>query len=170
MISASQSARVIEFPCIPWKLDDGGIHPEKGSWTLTPQSLRELRPEIEALLCCPNCSAVMPFAKLPTDDIDRKHQTGVLTRRDLQCKCGLLFTAKLLDWDKRRLYCVAYETFRGLEIVPHKEYLHAETDVQARYFFEQGHVRERYNIVGIAPVVGYFADEKDRDAKRLMVD
>jgi hypothetical protein len=166
----TESARVVEMPCIPWLIDESGIRPEKGTWTLTPASLQALRPDIQALLSCPNCAAVLPFSQLESDDVDRLHQTGTLTRKDLKCKCGFLFTAKLLEWDKRRLYCVVYEVTDGKSVRLKKEYLHAESRVDAIFAFEQGHMDHPYRLVDAAPVFGYFVNEKDKDRDNLMVD
>lgn len=168
----TETTRVVEMPCVPWLIDESGIHPEKGTWTLTPLSLQTLRPDIHALLACPHCAAVLAFKLLESDDIDREHQTGTLTRKDLKCQCGFLFTAKLLEWDKRRLYCVVYEVPDYTKNVARmkKEYLHAESREQAIWMFLQGHLDRPYRLVDAAPVFGYFANEKDKDRKNLSVD
>lgn len=166
----TETTRVIEFPCVPWLIDEAGIQPLQGTWTIVPISLHAVRPDIQALIACPHCSSVMPFKAVDTDDIDREHQTGVLTRYDMRCKCGLLFTAKLQEWDKRRLYCVIYETegLRGTKI--HKEYMHAESRESAIWNFAQGHLDHVYKLVDAAPVFGYFGDMKDKDRKEISVD
>jgi hypothetical protein len=170
----TEVTRTVEMPCIPWPIDESGIHPEKGTWTLTPASLQTLRPDIQALLSCPHCAAILPFSQVKTDNVDRQHHTGTLIRNDLRCKCGFLFTAKLLEWDKRRLYCIVYEILDpnrmhvGETVNTRKEYMHAESRAQAIWLFSQGHMRESYQIVEAGAVFGYFAE--DKDGKVLKVD
>jgi hypothetical protein len=164
----TETARTVEMACVPWEMDEGRIKPVQGTWTLTPASLQTLRPDIQALLSCPHCASILPFAQLETDDIDREHQTGVLTRKDLRCRCGFLFTAKLLEWDKRRLYCVVYEVTDGQNVRMKKEYMHAESRGQALWFFSQSHLSHPYRIIDAAPVFGYFVE--DKEGKNLKVD
>lgn len=173
--SITETIRVCEMPCVPWAIDEAAILPQKGTWTIPPPALQTLRPDVQALLSCPNCGAVMPFKARAGDDIDRQHQTGVLTREAVTCVCGLVFTAKLLDWDRRRLYCVIYTrgaVGQGLSPNLEKEYLHAESREQAIWLFSQGHLDHAYHLVDAAPVFGYFAKDTpdNRDAAELSVD
>jgi hypothetical protein len=74
----------------------------------------------------------------------------------------------LKDWDKRRLYCAAYETRDGDTLKPHKEYLHATDDKEAlKFFWAQHKLSEVTNLVGIAPVVGFFTQSEKTD--RILV-
>lgn len=167
----TETTREIEFLCVPWLMENGKIRPERGTWTLPPAELKQLREKVHGILACPNCDAVMMLAPLPTDEINKEHQTGTLIRKDVRCKCGLLYTAKLIDWDKRRLYCVVFEVPRGKGTRMMKEYLHAESREQAIYTFSQGHLDHPYKLVDAAPVFGYFVDEKkDKEGNSLTVD
>jgi len=151
------------FKCEPWLLENGNpdrMRPVPGTWTLAPANLRERG--VHGVLCCPNCNQ----CALIRADMG-KLENGTCTLKGFSCaKCGFLCDARLQDWDKRKLFCVAYETSEirdgKLIVHPHKEHLHAVSEAEARFFFEQSHLNIRYNIVGVAVVLGFFQrSEKD---------
>ncbi len=91
---------------------------------------------------------------------------GARIIKRFQCvKCKHFAHLRLQDWDKRKLFCIAYETFidkdRERIAVLNKEYTHAETREQAMYFFEQSHLDIEYRLIDVGRVIGYFGTEKD---------
>jgi len=86
---------------------------------------------------------------------------SLLLRRLLCAKCGFCSCAVLLDWDKRRLFCAAFETNvlgRPDTIVANKEYYHAVDVDDATAQFYNGHPPSDcvIRLVGVAPVIGFF--------------
>jgi hypothetical protein len=83
-------------------------------------------------------------------------------------QCNFTCKVVLVDWDKRKLYCAAYETYPddSTKIITHKEYLHAESDQDAKIQFWNGRLtseKARINLIGIAPVIGFFVmDDQGR--------
>jgi hypothetical protein len=78
-----------------------------------------------------------------------------------RCECGYHARATLLNWNTRKLYCAAFETKDSEgETVPNKEYMHAESEEEAKTNFWASHSPLSVHLVGIAPVVGYYALDK----------
>lgn len=164
----------IEFACIPWRtrMTDQGlqIQPERGTWTLMP-SEHPMAKDAKGILSCPNCArmyVLLPDMGEPsTNPKDR-------TLSSIRCNCGLIARAILRDWNKRILYCAAFET-RDSDgnLTPNKEYMHAESEQDAKTQFWASHPPSNppsnfwINLIGIAPVVGYFA--LDKQEKKLTV-
>jgi hypothetical protein len=80
-----------------------------------------------------------------------------------RCECGLTAKVVLKNWDTRKLYCAAFETLDSrCRVIANKEYMHAESEEEAKRNFWAAHPQtDRYiKLVGIAPVIGYFATDK----------
>lgn len=175
-MTVTQQAQMIEFPCEEWvaaRTPEGelvGIDPVPGTWTLIGGEDRrrffEKGLDVKALFACPNCKQVgyIPEGFNPPVELG---DTKPLP--ELHCrKCKFVCRVVLKNWDKRRLYCAAYETRDGDTLKPHKEYLHAVDEAEAKRFFWAAHkVTEVSNLVGIAPVVGFFTQSEKTD--RLLV-
>jgi hypothetical protein len=177
-MTVTQETRTIEFPCEEWiaqRTLEGelvGIKPVAGSWTLVGGDDRrrfaERGLDVKAMFACPRCEQVgfIPESFNPTTVLG---DSEVLP--ELRCrKCHFGCRAVLKDWDKRKLYCAAFETRDGDSLKPHKEYLHAVDLEEATRFFWAQHPRlgEVSNLVGIAPVVGFFA-KSEKDDRTLVV-
>jgi len=188
-----QNVETIEFPYEEWAAarnrDTGelvGLDPIPGTWTLIGGEDRRRFAEkgmnVKAMFTCPRCNqiGVIPEGfKPPVELGDTKPLPELHCRK---CKFGCRIVLK--NWDKRKLYCVAYETKKGDTLEAHKEYLHAEDEVEAVKFFWAQHggqvrvatgneqldriVRDGTitNVVGVAPVVGFFANPKN---ERMLV-
>lgn len=175
-MSAAQETPVLEFACEEWaatRKPNGeliSVHPIPGTWTLIGGEDRrrfyEKGMNVKALFACPRCKKIGIIGEgfnPPTELGDTKPLPELHCS---QCQFGCRIVLK--DWDKRRLYCAAYETRDGDTLMPHKEYLHAENDAEAKkYFWAQHTVAEVTNLVGIAPVIGFFA--KSKDERKLIV-
>ena len=176
-----QTVETVTFPCEEWPAtrnrDTGelvGLRPLPGTWTLISGEDRRRFAKrgmsLKALFACPRCSQIgfIPEGfKPPTALGDTVELPEMHCRR---CKFGC--RAILKDWDKRKLYCVAFETRgkgneKGETIESHKENHHAEYELEAKVFFWAQHGAEVTHVVGIAPVVGFFA--KDKAERKLIV-
>jgi len=174
--SVLQSVQTVEFPCDEWlatRTPQGemvGIRPIPGTWTLISaedsQRFAERGLDVKAFFACPNCAQV-GFISSTFNPPKELGDTKPLS--ELHCQqCKFVFRVILKDWDKRKLYCICYETLQNDTIKPHKEYLHAENEAEARKFFWAQHtVLEVANIVGIAPVIGFFMPNPKDD--RILV-
>lgn len=164
----------VEFPLTPWRIEgelDEKIWPVPGTWTLAPS--RFITQGIKALISCPRCK----LAGLIPGNVGTV-TNGVNDLQGYSCQqCGFLCHARLLGWDTRKLYCIAYEII-GADNIPklEKEYTHAETRNEAfQYFVETGKARAvaakvRFRVVEVGEVIGYFGKESDKDQKVLTVD
>jgi len=153
----------VRFPCIAWEVQGESIHPVKGTWTLPPSHLRHVfarlgvEEKIRGIVGCPNCKA----ASLITTDIvteNKIEHTAVMPL--LRCSgCVFACEATFEEWDQRKLYCVIYNTPER-QI---KEYFHGTSQADVAEQFWNGHILDRsiVNVVGIAPVIGYFVDDKE---------
>ncbi|VVB55239.1 Uncharacterised protein [uncultured archaeon] len=177
MTSVAQAkSETIEFPCEEWiatRTPQGeliGINPVPGSWTMISGEDRrrfaERQMNVKAFFACPRCNQVgfIPEGFKPPVTLGDTRPLGELHCR----KCGFYCNVILKDWDKRILYCACYETRQGDSLEPHKEYLHAENELEAKGFFWSQHGREVTNLVGIAPAIGFFM-EKPGDDRILLV-
>jgi len=154
----------IEFRCHPWVMrDELFIQPVPGTWTLAPLLLRQ-RVGAKGIISCPACGLAAVVLK---DTGEKAGRPIDQLFKNWHCQCGHVCHAVLLEWDKRKLYCVAYETFEGTKVIPHKEYLHAESDVDAKAQFWGGHSKENIHMIDTAPVIGFYV--LDKDGKRLAV-
>jgi hypothetical protein len=167
----SQSIETIEFPCEEWiatRNPQGemlGVNPVAGSWTLISGEDRRRFAErgfdVKAFFACPRCNKV-GFISEGFNPPKEFGDTKPLP--ELHCvKCQFICRIVFKDWDKRRLYCACYETRKGDTLEPHKEYLHAENEVEAKKFFWAQHGFEVTNLVGIAPAIGFFTPNPKDD-------
>jgi len=174
--SALQSVQTIEFPCEEWfatRTPQGelvSIRPIPATWTLISgedrRQFAEKGLDVKALFACPRCNQV-GFISESFNPPKELGDTKPLP--EMHCKhCEFSFRVILKDWDKRRLYCACYETRSGITIRPHKEYLHAEDENEAKKFFWAQHSLEVTNLVGIAPVIGFFIPNP-KDDRTLVV-
>jgi hypothetical protein len=168
MMGAEVVVPTIEFPCEPWLMrNETEIQPVPGTWTLAPLTLRQ-KMGVKGIISCPSCGNASLLLKDSGEKADRPVDQLF---KDWHCRCGHVCNAILLDWDKRKLYCVVYETFEGSHdsprVIPHKEYLHAESDVEAKALFWAGHPNECINLVDAAPVIGFFV--LDNEGRKLTV-
>lgn len=164
-----QVVRTIEFPYEEWPVlrkptgEILSIRPIKGSWTLLGgedrRRMAERRICVKGLIACPNCGQA---TFLPESFDPPKELGDAKPPCEYKCKgCQLVCCIILKDWDQRKLYCVCYETRDGDSLKPHKEYLHAVDDLEAKKFFWASHGREVTNLVGLAPVAGFFIHDKN---------
>jgi hypothetical protein len=172
MISvASQSIETIEFPCEEWvatRTSQGEmveVYPVAGSWTLISGEDRRRFAErglnVKALFACPRCNQVGFISEgfNPPMVLGDTKALPELHCRKCQFGCNVI----LKDWDKRKLYCVCYETRDGDTLLPHKEYLHAENEGEAKKYFWAQHGLEVTNLVGIALAIGFFMENPKSD-------
>lgn len=64
---------------------------------------------------------------------------------------------------KKPLYCIAYTERKGRKLVGQKLYVHANSIEEARLQYFQSELPTtlvQRDIVGIAPVIGYFVNDK----------
>ncbi len=157
----------IEFPCEPWVMRGYEILPESGTWTLAPESVWHLG--IKGILSCPRCSEACGVMDGMGERGEDDRQSFVL--KTWHCnKCHLEARVILKDWDKRRLYCAAFETLVDGVLTPNKEYMHAVDDQDATAQFWNGRIKADNvtKLVGVAPVIGYFV--QDTQGRKLSVD
>jgi hypothetical protein len=125
-----------------------------------------MRVGVKGLISCPGCgeAALVRY--------DMGHDTnGCRFVPHFQCaRCRALFNAKLLEWDRRRLFCIVFEqTLADGSISAGKEYTHAEHRSDAMFAFITTHKAPEYRVVEVGPVIGYFGKESDKDQKDLTV-
>jgi len=170
--------KTINFPCEAWKIDgetmmDFRILPIPGSWTLAPELL--LRKGIKALVSCPNCKQ----AALIRHDMGTV-VNGVNEISAFRCVgCGLTCNLRLQHWDKRKLFCIAYEALdadTGVAVPNNKgeyvrkEYTHALSRQEAfSTFVEVRKTMGRFRVVDVGEVIGFFGSEADKDQTNLVV-
>ena len=175
-MTVTQTIPVLEFPCEEWvavRTSTGEMvsaHPVAGTWTLIGGEDRrrffERGLNVKALFACPRCKqiGIIPEGFNPPTELGDTKPLPELHCRMCNFGCRII----LKDWDKRRLYCAAYETRDGDTLKPHKDYLHAVDELEAKKFFWAQHPGgEVTNLVGIAPVIGFFA--KSKDERKLIV-
>jgi hypothetical protein len=169
--------RKVVFPLVPWAVDgfkDERISPIPGTWTLTPEAL--CKKGIKGIICCVNreCknAALIPYDMGEVDN-------GALKLEGFECaKCKLVINARLLQWDTRKLFCVAYELLHDDGTATgRKEYLHAEDRGQAIMMFSYGtgyqldHVEKQlWRLVDAGIAIGFFGQRSDKDQLLLSVD
>ena len=169
-MTAEMIEQTIEFECKPWatRMTDKGLQVQgiPGTWTLIPPE-HPLVKSAKGIVCCPKCSTM----HILTPDMGEQGDNRVdRVFPCMRCPCGLVARAVLRGWDTRNLYCAAFETLDSrCKVVANKEYLHAETEEEAKRNFWAAHPQtDRYiKLVGIAPVIGYFATDKQE--KKLVV-
>lgn len=171
----TQSVETIEFPCEEWfatRTPQGemvGINPIPGTWTLISGEDRrrfaERSLDVKAFFACPRCKQIgfIPEGFSPPRDLSDTKPLPELHCR--KCKFGCRIILK--NWDRRRLYCACYETSEGGTLHSHKDYLHAEDEVEAGKFFWAQHgpgvTPAVANFIGIAPVIGFFLENPKND-------
>lgn len=166
----------IDYPLKPWKVegDEGEqMWPEPRTWTLAPESL--MRKGIKGVLGCPKCNtaALIPWGMGTLEN-------GVNILHNFQCvSCKLMCRARLLEWDTRKLFCIAYEKIGPDNFVEpnakgeliRKEYTHALSREEAfACFVEVRKSYGRFRVVDVGLVIGFFGHEKDKDQTNLTVD
>lgn len=159
--------RTREFPCETWLIRDGEeIQPIPGTWTYAPMFLRQTK-GIKGILCCPECGiACLLHKDMGEKADDPKHMKLAQWHCD---SCGYECSPVILDWDRRKLHCAAFETIQDGKVIPHKEYLHAESIQEATAAFWAGHPPSDKitKLVGVAPVIGFYV--LDNEGKKLTV-
>ena len=125
------------------------------------EAWRKVNPSWMAVLCCPKCKQIAAISS----EIHSIDHNGKLTRV-FECphKCGFWCHAVLSGWNKKELFCMAYER----DGKPGLSYLHANDAEEARRLFgfaARAH-RSLTKVVAIAPVLGYIV--KDKDEKVLL--
>jgi hypothetical protein len=166
---------VITFPHEEWvaiRNNEGrllSVRPIPGSWTLLAaedrKQLAKKRLFVKGLIACPKCRQTSFLSETfdpPTELGDGKPPCAYRCNN-----CDLVCQIILKDWDRRKLYCACYENIRGKDIEPRKQYLHAVTEDEARHYFWAQHNPTVTHLVAIAPVIGFFAE--DKDGKNLIV-
>lgn len=174
MTTSNQVIETITFPHKEWVAVCGSegvlvsVKPIPGSWTLLAAEdrmrLAKKRLYVKGLISCPNCQQA---SFLPEEFDPPKELGDGKPPCEYKCACGLICRIILKDWDRRKLYCACYEIIQGKDIEPNKQYLHAVTEDEARHYFWAQHAPSITHLVAIAPVIGFFAE--DKDAKRLIV-
>lgn len=166
----------VEFPYEEWvalRTSEGElveIRPIKGSWTLLGGEDRRRMAEkglnVKGMIACPRCgrAALIPENFNPPKELGDAKPTHAFSCRQCKFACWVI----LKQWDRRKLYCACYETKDEDSLATHKEYLHAENEMEARKFFWLSHGVEVTHVVGIAPAVGFFAEDKTE--RRLLAD
>ena len=178
MTGAQIDVKSLDFRCEPWPIQgetmlDFHCTPILGTWTLTPEFL--LRKGVKGILACPNCAHAALIRHDMGDVIN-----GVCEIRSFSCdKCGFACHPRLLHWDKRKLFCIAYEKLDEITGLPmvnsdgdfvRKEYAHHETREDAfRMFVEGRRTAGRFRVIDVGPVIGFFGKESDKDQKDLTV-
>lgn len=181
MISDAKKVDVVRFPCMPWAVQGTfgeRMQPIPGTWTLAPETL--CAAGVKGVVCCPN-RACHECALIPHDMGTMLE--GVLHLQAFSCrKCGFMCNMRLLEWDKRKLFCIVYELLNSdvpddlSKVVGRKEYTHAETREQAISYFVAGtgymldHARQPWRLVDAAVAIGYFGQKDDQDQKVLTAD
>lgn len=176
--ASAGSVRIVTFPNEEWvavREEHTGklvsVVPVPGTWTLVgAQDQYQLALEgkdIKAFFACPRCNQIGIIGSEFKPELelgDTKPSPEMFCRK---CKFG--FRAVLKEWDKRKMYCACYETKTRDSFDTHKEYLHAADEAEAHKFFWAQHKPHEIScLVGIAPVVGFFA--KDDNARILVVE
>ena len=157
----------VEFPCEPWVVRGYEILPMIGTWTLAPTTVHHLN--IRGILSCPRCTEVCGI----TPDMGAKGEDIPidLVLKQWHCnKCHFQCRVILKDWDKRKLYCAAFETVVDGVLTANKEYMHAESVEDATGQFWNGRIAADnvVKLVGVALVIGYFV--QDDQGRKLSVD
>ncbi len=169
-----ETVETITFPHEEWfVIRNAGklvsIKPVPGTWTLLSVEDRiemaKKRFYVKGLIACPRCK-VASF--LPETFDPPKELGDGKPPCEYKCSsCDLVCRIILKDWDRRKLYCACYEDIQGKDITAEKRYLHAVTEDEARCYFWAQHNPATTHLVAIAPVIGFFAE--DKDAKKLIV-
>lgn len=179
MSAEMKSCDTVRFPCMPWAVQGTfgeRMQPIPGTWTLAPEQLCVAG--VRGVVCCPN-RACHECALIPFDMGEMVE--GILHLQAFSCrKCGFLCNARLLEWDKRKLFCIVYELLSAdgdlAKTMGRKEYTHAETREQAISYFVAGtgylldHAQQAWRLVEAAVAIGYFGQKDDQDQKVLTVD
>lgn len=132
---------------------------QPGTW-IKAESWMDKR--IIAVFSCPNCHEIR-FLATGIHTIDHLGKVSP----DVQCKAKLPSNAECsfhrrvyLDrWNKKPLYAVALENWDGKKWTPEIRYTHADSEAEARFMMGQG----AFRIVGAAPAIGFFVEDKVGD-------
>jgi len=161
------AVETIEFPCEPWVIRGFEILPQPGTWTLAPRAIHHLN--FKGILACPRCNeacGLQPDMGVKAEDVPINQVLDNWHCNKCQFRCRVI----LKDWDKRKLYCAAYETLVNGELTANKEYMHAESVQDATTQFWNGRIEADnvVRLVGVALVIGYFV--QDNEGRKLSVD
>jgi len=178
--AASQTVETVEFSCEEWlvtRTPEGeivSIRPIAGTWTLVSgedqRRFGEKGIDVKAMFACPRCNNI---GFIGSNFNPPKEHGDTKPLPELHCcKCQFGCRSVLKNWDKRRLYCICYETIVGTKVTTHKDYLHAEDEFEARKFFWAQHPEVMNNqsvihVAGIAPAIGFFVPNPKDD--RILV-
>lgn len=162
-----QTHGTVKFAYTVWAMDGASIEPRPGTWSLPPLAVRETfqhaAKEVVGLFACPHCNTACLFTR-DQIEVDGVNHTAVL--KLFRCaNCPLVCKAVFEEWDRRKLYCVAYETRspNGV-IVANKEYNHAVDQQDAQHQFIEGHRGDPIvRVVGVALAIGFFVNDTKGD-------
>lgn len=164
--SEASKLRVAVLPLKDWPLEDCNgkptISPIKGTWCLVPAN-QVTTVRSSGIVSCPNCGepALVPPQAIECDAESRWQLPAY------QCRgCKFHGTLILQHWERRRLYCVAYEVQPpGGEVKGATEYLHAKDAGEALKYFWAGRRKDDYvlRVVGASVVIGYFVNDTKGD-------
>ncbi len=170
--------RTLDFELAPWRIEGERyerIWPVPGTWTVAPEPL--LKRGVKALISCPHCQKAALLTAAMTRDVVKN---GVCELLSLRCAgCQFRCNARLLHWDTKKLFCIAYEVLdKDGQVIPgddgrgvRKEYTHADSRSDAAFCFIEvrKHHVQRFRVIDVGPVVGFFGSESDKDQKELTV-
>ena len=157
----------VEFPCEPWVIRGPEILPQAGTWTIAPRVTWDFG--AKGIIACPRCAQ----AFFVLHDMGEKAEDlplNLVLKQWLCGKCHFRCRAILVDWDKRILYCAAYETMVDGVLTANKAYMHAESIEDATSQFWNGRIAADnvVSLVAVAQVIGYFV--QDNQGRKLSVD
>lgn len=158
-MTIQQVVNNIKFGFEHWPVQGANISPIPGTWTLPPpKAKRILPPSTRALLSCPNCGTACILLNSQLEEDLVEHTASV---ERWQCShCKFVCNPTLLQFDRRKLYCAAFERFLPNGTVEGiKEYYHGIDKDDVLLQFNQGHPETNIKIVAIGVVIGYFVDD-----------
>lgn len=173
---ATQSVQLVEFPCEEWvamRTPEGelvSLNPVAGTWTLLGGEDRRRFSEkgmnVKAMFACPRCKKIgfIPEGFNPPVEFGDTKELPELNCRACQFGCRVV----LKEWDKRKLYCAVFETWKDNALKTHKHYLHAIEEVEAKKYFWAQYSPLEVTLVAIGPVIGFFA-KSEKDDRNLVV-
>ena len=174
--AATQSVQLVEFPCEEWvalrtpEVELVSINPVAGTWTLLGgedrRRFHEKGMNVKAMFACPRCNKVgfIPEGFNPPVAFGDTKELPELHCRECQFGCRVV----LKEWDKRKLYCAVFETWKDNILKTHKHHLHAIDEAEAKKYFWAQYSPLTVHLVAIAPVIGFFA-KSEKDDRNLVV-
>lgn len=161
-MSIETVTKEVRFVYRTWSVQGSSVKPVKGSWTLPPPRLKKLftQPElVKALISCPQCNQA---SILTVDQLDVAPTLHIATVKNMECRaCKFHCTALLTEYDRRKLYCVAYEVTVNGQPEGRKEYFHGVDSADVTTQFFNGHINDKIDqVVGVGVVIGLFVDDE----------